>query len=43
MENKNNQPKKWSKDLNSAKYHSRSANFKAQQKNNKNSKENWTV
>ncbi len=38
MENNNNEPKKWSKDPNSAKYHSRSAEFKAQQEVNKNSK-----
>lgn len=41
MDNKNNQPKKWSNDPNSAKYHSRSAEFKAQQKNNKNDKSHW--
>lgn len=43
MENENKQPKKWSRSPNSAKYHSRSTSFKANQKNNKNSKENWTV
>ena len=43
MENKNKQPKKWSNNLNSAKYHSRSAEYKATHKNGKNSKENWNV
>lgn len=38
MENKNKQDKKWSKDPNSAKYHSRSAEFKANEKPNKDSK-----
>jgi hypothetical protein len=38
MENKGNPDKKWSKDPNSAKYHSRSAEFKANEKSNKNSK-----
>ncbi|WP_281064317.1 hypothetical protein [Clostridium muellerianum] len=42
MENKNNPPKKWSKDPNSAKYHSRSAEFKANEKSNKNGKERFS-
>lgn len=41
MENRNKQPKKWSKDPNSAKYHSRSAEFKANEKNGKNTKDKF--
>lgn len=41
-ENKEANPKKWSDDPNSCKYHSRSAEFKAQHKHGKNSKENWS-
>ncbi|MDF2503634.1 MULTISPECIES: hypothetical protein [Clostridium] len=33
-ENAGNEPKTWSKDPNSAKYHSRSAEYKAKEKNN---------
>lgn len=40
MENRNKQPKKWSNDSSSAKYHSRSAKYKAEHKNEKNNKEN---
>lgn len=43
MENRNKQPKKWSDDPNSAKYHSRSAKYKADHKNGKNTKENWNA
>lgn len=42
-ENSVENPKKWSDDPNSAKYHSRSASYKAKHKNGKNSKENWSV
>jgi hypothetical protein len=41
-ENKMKQVKKWSDDPNSEKYHSRSAEFKAEHKPGKNSKENWS-
>ena len=34
-ENAGNEPKKWSDDLTSAKYHSRSAQFKAEHKTSK--------
>jgi hypothetical protein len=40
-ENKVANPKRWSDDPNSAKYHSRSASYKAKHKNKKNSKENY--
>lgn len=43
MEGRNSQIKKWSKDPNSEKYHSRSAEYKAKHKKGKNSKENWSV
>lgn len=38
MENKGNEPKEWSKDPNSAKYHSRTAEFKAHKESNKSNK-----
>lgn len=43
MEHRKTQLKKWSNDPNSAKYHSRSASYKAENKKGKNSKENWSV
>lgn len=43
MEGKNDQPSRLHSSKTSAKYDSRSAQFKAKKKNNKNSKENWTV